>query len=76
MIQAKKKSTTKKILKPKVEKAVATKTFVPPVATGKLLSRSEGLEVDFKRDADGVKQDDLVAFANSGGGVILISVDE
>lgn len=56
--------------------AVAAKTVVLPTATGKLLSHAEGLEVDFKRDADAVKQDDLVAFANSGGGVILVGVDE
>jgi len=76
MIQAKKKSTAKKIVKPKVQKTVAVKSVSLPVATSKLLSRSEGLEVDFKRDAEAVKQDDLVAFANSGGGVILVGVDE
>ncbi len=76
MVQPKKKSTAKKIVKPKVKKAVAVKSVILPVATSKLLSRSEGLEVDFKRDTEAVKQDDLVAFANSGGGVILVGVDE
>ena len=72
MVQAKKRST----VKPKVKKAVAIKSAILPTATSKLLSRSEGLEVDFKRDAEAVKQDDLVAFANSGGGAILVGVDE
>ena len=44
--------------------------------TRKLLVGSEGVEVDFKRDAESIKQDDLVAFANSGGGTILAGVDE
>lgn len=74
MVQTKKKSIAKKIVKPKAKKAVASAEL--PIATKKVLSRSEGLEVDFKRDADAVKQDDLVAFANSGGGVILVGVDE
>ena len=76
MVQAKKKPTVKKLVKPKAKKAVAVKSVVLPTATSKLLSRSEGLEVDFKRDAEAVKQDDLVAFANSGGGTILVGVDE
>lgn len=76
MVQAKKKSVVKKIVKPKVKKGVAFKSVILPIATSKLLSRSEGLEVDFKRDAEAVKQDDLVAFANSGGGAILVGVDE
>ena len=42
----------------------------------KLLARPEGFEVDFKRDSEAVKQDDLVAFANGGGGAILVGVDE
>lgn len=76
MVQAKKKSNAKKSVKPKVKMAVAVKSVILPIATSKLLSRSEGLEVDFKRDAEAVKQEDLVAFANSGGGVILVGVDE
>ena len=76
MVQAKKKSSAKKVAKPKVKKAVSTRSGVSPVATRKLLAHSEGIEVDFKRDAEAVKQDDLVAFANSGGGVILVGVDE
>ena len=72
MVQTKRKS----IVKPKAKKAVAIKSVILPVATSKLLSRSEGLEVDFKRDAESIKQDDLVAFANSGGGTILAGVDE
>lgn len=76
MVQAKKKSVVKKLVNPNVKKAVAVKSVILSPATSKLLSRSEGLEVDFKRDADAVKQDDLVAFANSGGGTILVGVDE
>lgn len=41
-----------------------------------MLAGSEGFEADFKRDAESIKQDDLVAFANSGGGTILAGVDE
>lgn len=76
MVQAKKKSIVKKVVRPKVKEAVAVASAYLPVATKKLLTRSEGLEVDFKRDAEAVKQDDLVAFANSGGGVILVGVNE
>lgn len=46
------------------------------ISTKRLLSRPEGLQVDFKRDAEAIKQDDLVAFANGGGGTILVGVDE
>jgi len=39
--------------------------------------RSEGLDVDFKRDARGLHSEDLVAFANAhGGGAILVGVAE
>lgn len=61
-------------------KAKPTKTKVQNpsgvIPTKRLLARSEGLHVDFKRDAESVKPDDLVAFANGGGGTILIGVDE
>jgi len=76
MVKTKKKSSAKKVVKPKTKKTVARRSAVSPVATSKLLARSEGLQVDFKREAEAVKQDDLVAFANSGGGVILVGVDE
>ena len=76
MNKAKKKPAAKKEIKRKSEKAVATKPVALPVPTAKLLSSSESSELDFKRDADAVKHDDLVAFANSGGGVILVGVDE
>jgi predicted HTH transcriptional regulator len=74
MVQSK-KPIAKKIVRSQVKKAVAVVSTDLPVATKKLLTRPEGLEVDFKRDAEAVKQDDLVAFANSGG-VILVGVDE
>lgn len=76
MNKAKKKPTTKKDIKSKTRKAIAAKPAVLPIPTAKLLSRSESTELDFKRDAEAVKHDDLVAFANSGGGVILVGVDE
>ncbi|MFC4354757.1 RNA-binding domain-containing protein [Chryseomicrobium palamuruense] len=42
-----------------------------------LLNKEEGLDVDFKRDRNGIKPEDLVAFANSpSGGTILVGVDE
>lgn len=42
-----------------------------------LLNKEEGLDVDFKRDRNGIKPEDLVAFANSPfGGTILVGVDE
>jgi ATP-dependent DNA helicase RecG len=76
MNKAKKKPTAKKEIKPKTGKTIAIKPTVLSVPTAKLLSSSESSELDFKRDAEGVKHDDLVAFANSGGGVILVGVDE
>lgn len=45
-------------------------------STRRLLSHSEDEAFDFKRDAEAVKAEDLVAFANAGGGVILVGVDE
>lgn len=44
--------------------------------TAKLLQTGEGDRVDFKRGPDGVSAEDLVAFANAGGGAILAGVDE
>jgi ATP-dependent DNA helicase RecG len=45
--------------------------------TIKLLEKEEGYDVDFKRDRNGLKPEDLVAFANSpNGGNILIGIDE
>jgi predicted HTH transcriptional regulator len=49
---------------------------VQQIPTRRLLTSPEGLQVDFKRDAEGIKPDDIVAFANGGGGTILIGVDE
>lgn len=76
MNKAKKEPTAKQEIESKTRKTVAIKPVVLPVVTAKLLSRSESTELDFKRDAEAVKHDDLVAFANSGGGVILVGVDE
>ncbi|WP_168188612.1 RNA-binding domain-containing protein [Thermoflavimicrobium daqui] len=42
-----------------------------------LLDKEEGTDVDFKRQRGGLKSEDIVAFANSpNGGVILLGVDE
>jgi predicted HTH transcriptional regulator len=42
-----------------------------------MISTAESANVDFKREASGVKSSDLVAFANSeSGGTLLIGVDE
>lgn len=76
MSQFKKKSAVIKKVKPRTAKPAVAKTVKLPTSTTKLLSRAEDLDLDFKRDADSVKHDDLVAFANSGGGVILVGVDE
>jgi ATP-dependent DNA helicase RecG len=65
-----------KAKKPSSKKITAKELASPIIPTKRLLTRSEGLQVDFKRDAESVKPDDLVAFANGGGGTILIGVDE
>lgn len=44
--------------------------------TKRLLFGEEGREVDFKQTPNSVKQDDMVAMANSSGGTILIGVAE
>lgn len=45
--------------------------------TKKLLDSPEGYDVDFKTNVDGIKQKDLIAFANSpNGGTILVGVQE
>lgn len=42
-----------------------------------LLKMEEGYDVDFKFNAEGIKNEDLVAFANSDrGGAVLLGVDE
>lgn len=41
-----------------------------------LLTAPEGREVDFKVKPEGVKADDIIAFANTQGGIILVGVDE
>ena len=42
-----------------------------------LLDAPEGVNVDFKREVQGVRSADLVAFANSPlGGTLLIGIDE
>ena len=42
-----------------------------------LLAKPEGVDVDFKREINGIKSRDLVSFANSPqGGAILVGVDE
>ncbi|PWB69652.1 MAG: hypothetical protein C3F07_19205 [Anaerolineales bacterium] len=73
-----KKVNKKAILKSKPAKAKSKtrKDVSQLIPTKRLLARPEGLKVDFKRDAESVKPDDLVAFANGGGGTILIGVDE
>ncbi|WP_108171858.1 helix-turn-helix domain-containing protein [Christiangramia gaetbulicola] len=46
-------------------------------STEKLLEFGENETVDYKRDLKGLKSEDLVAFANSeNGGIILIGVEE
>jgi ATP-dependent DNA helicase RecG len=80
----KKKSVAKPMpikVKSKTKSSSTKKSFsnqpeILLIPTRRLLSRSEGLQVDFKRDAESVKPDDIVAFANSGGGTILVGVDE
>lgn len=43
----------------------------------RLLANPEGIDVDFKREINGIKSRDLVSFANSPhGGAILVGVDE
>ena len=79
ILSLKKSKPTKaieRIFTPKTKKIVVEQTVYPSISTKQLLSRSEGVEVDFKQDAEAVKPDDLVAFANSGGGTILVGVDE
>jgi|APTNR8051073442_1049403.scaffolds.fasta_scaffold13125_2 hypothetical protein len=45
--------------------------------TTNLLREGESARVDYKRAVEGISTDDLVAFANSeGGGIILAGVDE
>jgi ATP-dependent DNA helicase RecG len=44
--------------------------------TRALLDGQEGREVDFKERPEGVDAEDLVAFANAGGGTILVGVEE
>ncbi|ESY18635.1 RNA-binding domain-containing protein [Mesorhizobium sp. LNJC391B00] len=51
-----------------------TKTVTADTAS--LLQAGEGDRADFKRGPDGVSAEDLVAFANAGGGAILAGVDE
>jgi len=70
------KKAIKKILSPQAKKTVVKLPEILSISTRKLLAGSEGFEADFKRDAESIKQDDLVAFANSGGGTILAGVDE
>ncbi|MBN1006831.1 helix-turn-helix domain-containing protein [Amphritea pacifica] len=42
-----------------------------------LLAKPEGVDVDFKREINGIKSRDLVSFSNSSqGGAILVGVDE
>src|SRR5215211_1427174 len=67
------KSGTKNI---PARKAGSGHLEAPPISTRRLLTQSEGMQVDFKRDAEAVKPEDIVAFANGGGGTILIGVDE
>lgn len=74
--KAKPKKSGKRTLMPQAKKVVVKQPEFALISTRKLLAHSEGIEVDFKRDAESVKQEDLVAFANSGGGTILIGVDE
>ena len=44
--------------------------------TKRLLEGQEGRQVDFKAAHQGVDAEDLVAFANAGGGTILVGVKE
>ena len=64
------------VRKPATKKSVSKQPEFPAISTRQLLSRPEGLAVDFKRDAEAVKPEDIVAFANGGGGTILVGVDE
>ncbi len=44
--------------------------------TQQLLEGQEGREVDFKESPGGVDTEDFIAFANAGGGTILVGVEE
>lgn len=45
--------------------------------TRQMLAATESVNVDFKRDASGIKSADLVALANAaGGGTLLVGVEE
>ncbi len=78
--QSARKARPKKIARTtsrsRVKKVPVQQPEFSSVSTRKLLARPEGFEVDFKRDSESVKQDDLVAFANGGGGAILVGVNE
>ncbi|OPL19271.1 MAG: hypothetical protein AVO35_11880 [Candidatus Aegiribacteria sp. MLS_C] len=45
-------------------------------STGRLLEGQEGRNVDFKLDPRAIDAEDIVAFANAGGGTILAGVSE
>jgi ATP-dependent DNA helicase RecG len=41
----------------------------------KIINKEENLEIEFKESLSGLKSEDIVAFANSkGGGIILVGV--
>ena len=56
--------------------AVKDKYQTVTADTKKLLDVQEGREVDFKQDPKAIDSEDLVAFANAGGGTVLAGVEE
>ena len=75
-ISVKSSSMKTKPRKPSRKKTVSKQLEFPDIPTRRLLYRPEGLQIDFKRNAEAVKPEDIVAFANGGGGTILVGVDE
>ncbi|MBM3179573.1 MAG: ATP-binding protein [Chloroflexi bacterium] len=64
------------IVNTRSKQSAKNETDLLQTSTSKLLSKPESTGLDFKRTAESVTSEDLVAFANAGGGVILVGVDE
>lgn len=73
-----KKPSTQKSLASKSRSKQLPENEINPlqISTSKLLSKPESFGLDFKRTAESITSEDLIAFANAGGGVILVGVDE